>query len=217
MPGAILTPLELKEKTIKQLLNRTSLTLRNILYENWPKELESQIHREIFALASHKKIKWSDISKCWHSIYEEEKRSTFKLHFFYAKLYHSCARNSYNEGRIEESWLYLSQSMKWIGFLEGYKQQKKEIDFRASRASKGGKELELKKSQIKEKIHALLDALPDKSLKSKLSAADEIASNKDLAELISSIGAEGTVKNLKEFVISEITSTPQKRDTAPKK
>jgi len=217
MPGFPLSPLELKEKTIKQLLTKTSLILRSILHKNWPKELDAQIDREISALASHEKIKWSDISKCWYNTYKEEKRSTFKLNFFYAKLYHTCAQKSYSEGRIEESWSFLSHSMNLIGFLEGYKHQKEESDFRASRASKGGKELQLKKAQIKAKIHELLDTPPDGGWKSELSAANEIASNKALTELISSIGAEGTIKDLKELVISEIISKTQKKDTTPKK
>lgn len=50
-------PSEIKEKTIKQLLTSTGMILRNILRKNWPKELNSQIDREIIALANVEKNK----------------------------------------------------------------------------------------------------------------------------------------------------------------
>ncbi|EML5729849.1 hypothetical protein N4P50_002255 [Pseudomonas aeruginosa] len=137
-------PPEIKEKSIKQLLTSTGILLRNILRKNWPKELNSQIDREIINLANVEKIKWVDISKCWSYTYKEEKRSAFKLNFFYAKLYYLCAKSAFSEGKIEEAWPYLSYSANLIGFLEGYTYKKEEENFRSSRASKGGKDLQLK-------------------------------------------------------------------------
>ncbi|EPB8037190.1 TPA: hypothetical protein OUI97_003232 [Pseudomonas aeruginosa] len=136
---------EIKEKSIKQLLTSTGLILRNILRKNWPQELNSQIDREIMTLANVEKIKWIAISKCWSHTYEEEKRSAFKLNFFYAKLYYLCAKSAFKEGKIDEAWPYLSYSANLIGFLEGYKYKKEEEKLRSSRASKGGKDLQLKK------------------------------------------------------------------------
>ncbi|MDI3686412.1 hypothetical protein [Pseudomonas aeruginosa] len=209
-------PSEIKEKTIKQLLTSTGIILRNILRKNWPKELNSQIDREIITLANVEKIKWIAISKCWSHTYKEEKRSAFKLNFFYAKLYYLCAKLAFKEGKIDEAWPYLSYSANLIGFLEGYKYKKEEEKFRSSRASKGGKDLQLKKLQVKERIRELLESPPKGGWKSESSTIDEILSSQELKEFISSIGAEGTIRDLKEFITSEIVLNPQNQETYQK-
>ncbi|WP_220039276.1 hypothetical protein, partial [Pseudomonas aeruginosa] len=85
-------PLKIKDKKIERLLASTGKILREILKENWPKELNSQIDRDIIDLADTKNIKRSTINKCWTHTYNEEKRSTLRLQFFYAKLYYLCAK-----------------------------------------------------------------------------------------------------------------------------
>ncbi|HHK2706961.1 TPA: hypothetical protein ACQRM3_005854 [Pseudomonas aeruginosa] len=205
-------PSEIKEKTIKQLLTSTGIILQNILRKNWPKEPNGQIDREIIALANIEKIKWIAISKCWNHTYKEEKRSVFKLKFFYAKLYYLCAKSAFNEGKIDEAWPYLSYSANLIGFLEGYKYKEEEETFRSSRASKGGKNLQSKKLQVKEKIRELLENPPKGGWKSESSTINEIFSSQELKDFISSIEAERTIGDLKEFITSEIVLNPENQE-----
>lgn len=187
--------------------------MREILKENWPNEINNQIDREIIALEKAKKIKWSEISKCWNHNYNEEKRSTLKLNFFYAKLYYLCAKSALIEDNREEAWSYLFHSSNLIGLMDGYKYHQEEKTFRKTRASKGGQELQSKKAKIQEKIRELLESPPKGGWKSESSAADEIFSRQDLKHFISSIKAESTIKDLKEFIIDEIVYNPKTQET----
>lgn len=206
-------PSVIKDKKIEHLLVSTGMALREILKENWPSESNNLIDREIIALADTKKINWNTISKCWIGDYKEEKRSTLKLNFFYAKLYYLCAKSALNKDKREEAWSYLFHSSNIIGLINGSKHQKEEETFRKTRASKGGKELKLKKKKIQEKIRELLESPPKGGWKSESSTADAIFSCQELKDFISSIEAESTIKDLKEFIISEIIHNPKNQET----
>ncbi|PZW40207.1 hypothetical protein [Pseudomonas sp. URMO17WK12:I2] len=207
-----LAPSEIKEKTINQRLASTGLTLRSILKKHWPNESSSQMDREISTLANVKKIKWIAISECWSKDHKEEKRSALKLNFFHAKLYYLCAKIALKKGNTDEAWSYLSYSTNLIGFLEGYKYNKEEENLKKSRASKGGKTLQLKKLQINGKIRELLENPPKGGWKSESSTIDEILSSQDLKEFISTIGAERTITDLREFITSEIVLNSQNQE-----
>ncbi|HCF7142674.1 hypothetical protein ACEPUZ_13605 [Pseudomonas aeruginosa] len=214
-------PLKIKDKKIERLLASTGKILREILKENWPKELNSQIDRDIIDLADTKNIKRSTINKCWTHTYNEEKRSTLKLQFFYAKLYYLCAKAALDEykkdeekykEKKEEAWSFLFHASNLIGLLDGCKHQKEEDTFRKIRASKGGNELKLKKSKIKDKIRELLENPPKGGWRSESSTIDEILSSQDLKDFISSIEAERTIGDLKEFITSEIVLNPENQE-----
>ncbi|HDY5064846.1 TPA: hypothetical protein RQ636_004981 [Pseudomonas aeruginosa] len=214
-------PLEIKDKKIERLFVSTGRVLREILKENWPNEPNSQIDRDISDLANTKNIKWSTINKFWTYDYSEGKRSTLRLYFFYANLYYLCAKaalgeykkdNEKNKEKKEEAWSYLFHTSNLIGLMDGYKHQIEEGTFRKTRASKGGNELKLKKSKIKEKIRELLENPPKGGWKSESSAIDEIFSSQDLKDFISSIEAERTIGDLKEFITSEIVLNPENQE-----
>lgn len=205
-------PSVIKERKIERLLVSTGRILREILKENWPNEINNQIDHKIIALEKSKTIKWSEVSKCWTHSYNEEKRSTLKLNFFYAKLYYLCAKSALTEDKREEAWSYLFHSSNLIGLMDGYKHHKEEETFRKTRASKGGNELKLKKSKIKEKIRELLENPPKGGWRSESSTIDEILSSQDLKDFISSIEAERTIGDLKEFITSEIVLNPENQE-----
>ena len=207
------SPTSISRASMQTVLTQTNLTLRSILKNNWPKELERHIDKEIYALSKNEKIKWSDISKCWNHEYKESKRSIFKLNFFYAKLYYLCATSAHEKGKIDEAWILLFHSVHLIGFLEGYKHQKEEKQFKEKRASDGGKALASKKSKLKEKISEILKEPPTRGWGSESSIVDHILNNQEFKEFIASIKAEKTIKDMKEFITSEVVFNPKNQKT----
>ncbi|WP_455230465.1 hypothetical protein [Geopseudomonas aromaticivorans] len=203
------SPTSISGTSIQTVLTQTNLTLRSILKNNWPKELDRHIDKEIYTLSKNKKIKWSDISKCWNHEYEESKRSIFKLNFFYARLYYLCASHAHEKGKIDDTWIFLFHSIHLIGFLEGYKHQKEEKQFNEKRASDGGKEKASKINKIKGKISEILTKPPTKGWGSESSIAEHILNDQEFKDFIASIKAEETIKDLKDFIASEVALNAQ--------
>tara|TARA_R100001377_G_C3179949_1_gene106238 strand:- start:453 stop:1190 length:738 start_codon:yes stop_codon:yes gene_type:complete len=200
----LLHPIETKEEKLSTLLNNTHLTLRSILKKNWPKELNSHIDQRISSFLETPKISWKNISSCWANTYKEEKRSTLKLYFFYAKIYYLSARLQMEKDNKEKAFAYISHAAYLIGFLNGYQHHIDEEKFRRERAAEGGKGKESKISKIRDHFSLLLRTPPKNGWGTESETIEAIYTSKEFEKYISEIEAQGTIRNLKDFITEEL-------------
>jgi len=197
-------PKDIEGSKIGSLFSEIHLSLRNILKDKWPKELNSRIDKNISKFLETPKISWKDISSCWENTYKEEKRSSQKLYFFYAKIFYLSAKIQNEDGNIERAFLYISHAAYLTGFIHGYQYHINEKELRTNRSSEGGKGKTSKISKIKTKFSLILNTPPTGGWGNETETIDAIYNNKEFMSFISEIEAENTVKNLKDLITEEL-------------
>lgn len=209
----LIHPKDVEESKIGSLISKTHLSLRNILKDKWPKELNSRIDKNISQFLETPKISWKDISSCWENTYKEEKRSSVKLHFFYAKIFYLSAKIQNEEGNTERAFLYISHAAYLTGFVHGYQHHINEKALRTKRSSDGGKGKTSKISKIKTKFSLILNNPPAGGWGNETETIDAIYNSKDFTNFISEIEAENTVNNLKNFITEELIHNKNNQTT----
>ncbi|WP_286975047.1 hypothetical protein [Pseudomonas sp.] len=200
----LIHPKDIEASKIGSLISKTNLSLRKILEDNWPKELNGRIDKNISQFLETPKISWKDISNCWENTYKEEKRSSQKLHFFYAKIFYLSAKIQNEDGNTEKAFLYISHAAYLTGFIHGYQHYINEKTLRTKRSSGGGNGKISKISKIRTQFSLLLKNPPPDGWGTETETIEAIYTSKDFTSFISEIEAEKTVKNLKEFITEEL-------------
>jgi hypothetical protein len=210
--GLMIHPKDIEEEKIGSLISKTHLSLRGILKDNWPKELNSRIDRNISQFLETPEVSWKDISGCWENIYNEEKRSSKKLHFFYAKIFYLSANIQKEYGNTEKAFLYITHAAYLTGFIDGYQHHINEKTLRTKRSSEGGNGKISKISKIKNQLSLLLKNPPPGGWGTETETIEVIYTSKEFTKFISEIEAEKTVKNLKDFITEELIHDKTNQD-----
>ncbi|MGE6793262.1 hypothetical protein ACQKFS_14730 [Pseudomonas guineae] len=200
----LIHPKDIEQAKIGSLMSKTHLSLRKILQDNWPKELDGRIDKNISQFLQTPKISWKDISSCWENTYIEEKRSSKKLNFFYAKIFYISAKIQNENGNTEKAFLYISHAAYLTGFIHGYQHYVNEKDLRKIRSSEGGHGKVSKISKIKKQFLSQLKNPPPNGWGTETETIEAIYTSKDFTSFISEIEAEKTVKDLKNFITEEL-------------
>lgn len=201
-------PLDIKEKSLIDMLTDAGMTLRYILKKLWPKETISQINRDMSPYLRRREIYWPDIQQCWTHPDTEEKHSELKLNFFYANLHYLSARQYLREDNGPSAYTNLAHAANFIGFLEGYERRRGVYEIRQKRASKGGKEKALRTSKIKEHIPAFLKNCPKGGWGSENETIQFILNSEELKNLTTLIDSNHSKETLYNLIAEEII-TPE--------